>query len=531
MLKTIAAACLAALASAMTSVPAQAAATESLAIWELNEPSRAATMNDTSGNGLHGVIGTEVITGVTYAGATGYRFPRLVPDTPPAHPEHIVRISHDPRLNPADDDFSVEVRYRTTNSFGNLIQKGQSGSRGGYWKIQLPQGEPSCLFRGATGVTNAVRSTFRVDDGQWHVVRCDRTADAAELWIDGVFQGRNRGLTGPIANTKDMYLGGKGECDQITVTCDYFGGDVDYVRVTKGYAPPPPASSPPTAAFTASCDALACVFDGSASDDPDGDIASYAWDFGDGGVGSGATAQHVYAAAATYSARLTVTDRAGLTATTLRQVTTEAPPPPAGDITFRGVAGRTGNLARPSVTLPAETADGDTMVLVLSVNRATTMTDPPGWTVVGSRSGARDELQTRVWRRVATATDGGTQVAVPLGIAAKFAMVVSAYSGVSRTEPFVDVASAAESSLSAAHRTPSVAPGGRLVSFWTDKSSSTSDWSAPPEQEVRAELIGSPSGQVSALLTDGPGGAGGLTATADSVSSKAVTWSLSLNPS
>jgi hypothetical protein len=58
----------------------------------------------------------------------------------------------------------------------------------------------------------------------------------------------------------------------------------------------------------------AVAFDGSASSDPDGSIASYRWDFGDGAQAQGARASHAYASAGAFVARLTVTDNAGATA-------------------------------------------------------------------------------------------------------------------------------------------------------------------------------------------------------------------------
>ena len=69
-------------------------------------------------------------------------------------------------------------------------------------------------------------------------------------------------------------------------------------------------------------------FDGSGSSDPDGSIASYAWDFGDGQSGTAATPSHSYAAAGTYQVKLTVTDNSGGTSSVTNPVTV-APAPPA----------------------------------------------------------------------------------------------------------------------------------------------------------------------------------------------------------
>ena len=52
-------------------------------------------------------------------------------------------------------------------------------------------------------------------------------------------------------------------------------------------------------------------FDGTGSRDPDGAIARYEWDFGDGVGGTGATPVHVYQKPGEYLVRLTVTDNSG----------------------------------------------------------------------------------------------------------------------------------------------------------------------------------------------------------------------------
>jgi PKD repeat protein len=62
-------------------------------------------------------------------------------------------------------------------------------------------------------------------------------------------------------------------------------------------------------------------FDGTSSYDPDGTIVGYAWDFGDGSTGSGATPTHGYSTAGTYSVKLNVTDNSGSTNVSTQTVT------------------------------------------------------------------------------------------------------------------------------------------------------------------------------------------------------------------
>jgi hypothetical protein len=212
--------------------PARAAINQPVAVWQMNESSGSRTMLDSSGNGINGVIGTNVLAGTALlGGGTGYRFTFVQPNQPPANPQRLVQVPHNSRLNPGSGDFAVEFRMRTTHSFGNVVQKGQSGASGGYFKFQQPNGKISCLFRGSAGSSTASSGTTRVNDGQWHTVRCERTSSSVTMTVDGVVTGRNRNPTGTIANTRPLTIAGKLNCDQVNTTCDYFAGDIDYLKI------------------------------------------------------------------------------------------------------------------------------------------------------------------------------------------------------------------------------------------------------------------------------------------------------------
>ncbi|UCH25864.1 MAG: PKD domain-containing protein [Trueperaceae bacterium] len=101
----------------------------------------------------------------------------------------------------------------------------------------------------------------------------------------------------------------------------------------------------PTAAFTvtpaAGTTETVFSFDASASGDPDGTIASYAWTFGDGTSGSGAKTTHQYAAAGTFTVTLTITDNDGATAVASQDVTVTGNQAPTAAFTVTPAAGTT----------------------------------------------------------------------------------------------------------------------------------------------------------------------------------------------
>lgn len=90
----------------------------------------------------------------------------------------------------------------------------------------------------------------------------------------------------------------------------------------------------PTASFSftpaAPLAGAAVAFDASASTDPDGTVASYAWGFGDGAIATGAAPSHAFATAGVYQVKLTVTDNAGSIDQVTHGVQVGAPTPAGG---------------------------------------------------------------------------------------------------------------------------------------------------------------------------------------------------------
>lgn len=90
-----------------------------------------------------------------------------------------------------------------------------------------------------------------------------------------------------------------------------------------------PTNAAPVASFTTSVNSLSVTVDGSGSRDPDGQVKTHEWDFGNGATGWGNRSSHTYATPGTYRISLKVTDWTGASATTVRTVTVGATATPS----------------------------------------------------------------------------------------------------------------------------------------------------------------------------------------------------------
>ena len=269
-----------------------------------------------------------------------------------------------------------------------------------------------------------------------------------------------------------------------------------------------PATLPnkaPVANATASCANLTCAFDGTTSSDPDGTVASYAWNFGDSSTGTGSKPNHGYAKAGTYDYTLTVTDDRGAASPAFSgSVTVTAPTTPP--IAFTAAAhSYAASTTAAKVTTPSTVGAGDTELLFVSASNATAnaITTPSGWTQVATQSAL--PLQTAVFRRTVAAGDAGTIVTVALAGASAVALQLADYSGVGTA---ITAITAADTTSTASHSTPAAnvtAAGSWVVSYWTDRSSTTTAWNLPTTLANRDVVIGTGGGRTTGAIGDSNG--------------------------
>jgi xanthomonalisin len=134
-----------------------------------------------------------------------------------------------------------------------------------------------------------------------------------------------------------------------------------YAAANWGGSTPPPTNNPPVANFSDTTSGLTANFTDS-STDSDGNIASRAWNFGDGGTSTATNPSHTYTAAGTYTVSLQVTDNGGASNTKTQSVTVSSGGGGGGNVLQNGVAltgqsaAKNGQLAY-TVVIPAGASD------------------------------------------------------------------------------------------------------------------------------------------------------------------------------
>jgi plastocyanin len=204
------------------------------------------------------------------------------------------------------------------------------------------------------------------------------------------------------------------------------GGRATWDHAGKGpfvSANQPPVITSVATATPASATTGQSVTFASAASDPNGDALTYGWNFGDGVMGSGATATHAYSAAGTYNAVVTITDGKGGSVASSVSVTVSA-------VTATSISINSGGSAVGSFRADSFVSGGSTYTTSTGINLTGTATPAPQavyqserygnftYTVTGLTSGATYTVRlhfAEIWwsgvnQRVFNVAINGTQV-------------------------------------------------------------------------------------------------------------------------
>ncbi|MFE5790791.1 LamG-like jellyroll fold domain-containing protein [Rhodococcus erythropolis] len=243
----------------------------------------------------------------------------------------------------APQTFSAEAWFKTTSKAGGKILgfgDRNTGSSTANDRNVYMTNAGQLIFGTYTGATRTVSSPASYNDGKWHHVVATLGTTGMHLYVDGTQVGERADtvqaeyriagywrvggdiITGwPSAPSSSNFAGA---IDEVAVYNSALSSDAVQAHWQRGQGAVP--NQPPLAVFTEKATDLSVVFDGTTSTDPDGTIASYAWNFGDNTTADTATVTHAYAAAGTYPVTLTVTDNTGAKNTTTHPVTVNTAP-------------------------------------------------------------------------------------------------------------------------------------------------------------------------------------------------------------
>lgn len=241
----------------------------------------------------------------------------------------------------APTSLSYELWFKTnTTTGGELVGLGSSasGNSGTYDRGVYMSNNGRLNFASYFGVWRSMATTDSYNDNAWHHLVVSQGIDGSTMYVDGQAKATDSGIRhGRLNFSARLRVGGDVTSSFPNApSSQWFKGSIDDVSVypyaltkaqTLAHRDAGVGAAAPAAMFSSTVDGTEARFDASASTVSSGrTVASYAWDFGDGSTGTGASPTHTYAAAGEYKVTLTVTDSAGSEGTTSQQVLVHLPP-------------------------------------------------------------------------------------------------------------------------------------------------------------------------------------------------------------
>ena len=223
-------------------------------------------------------------------------------------------------FNPSVGPGTFLITYTYTDGSGCTNSASQNIT------VDAPGGSAALLVVDATtdmvlfGLTDGMQISKSVigDTPLGIIFNADLNPNGVTFQLRGaLFKNQKEGIFPPYSlfgDIGDNILGKVFPVGDYTLTADPISGPT--IVVNFSVVDGPPGNQPPVAQANGVADgatAFKVNFSSAGSNDPDGTIISYFWEFGDGATSTVQNPMHTYASGGTYSVKLTVTDDDGAT--------------------------------------------------------------------------------------------------------------------------------------------------------------------------------------------------------------------------
>ncbi|MCD9153798.1 PKD domain-containing protein, partial [Aeromicrobium duanguangcaii] len=242
---------------------------------------------------------------------------------------------------PVPNELSYEMWFRTNATNGGVLASlgnSASGSSSTYDRSLYMSNNGRLNFASYFGVWRTTSTEESFNDNEWHHVAVTQSLDGTRIYVDGrtVASDQNNRYGRRAFNARVRLGGDNTSGFPNRPSNQWFTGSIDEFALYP-YALTPAqvtdhrdrgvGATPPVAAFASSVDGAQVAFDASGSTaSGNRTITGYAWDFGDGTTGTGATPSHTYDEAGTYAVTLTVTDSGNSTSQVTQNVNVHRAP-------------------------------------------------------------------------------------------------------------------------------------------------------------------------------------------------------------